>query len=517
MNRIPIPFLLVGAVAFIVYLLTLAPTITWRNEGVDSGDLAAAVAVGGVPHPPGYPTYLLLGGLFANLPYGDIAYRLNLLSAVCAALAVMLIALSLAQILPALPSQPAWLPALCAASTAFILAFSDLFWSQAIIAEVYALNALFVGLLLYGALLVRSTGKTWLIPLLFGLLGLGLGNHPSLLFVSPLLLSVLGLRWLRPTAFSSILAFVAGLSIYIIIPLRAAGWPPINWGGAVNGSNFLWLVTAHLYHQFLFALPGNFIPARLFSLALLLAKSFLGWGLPVSLLGLRRLFVEDRSLAQGSVATFGVVTIYSVSYNTSDSYVYLLPALMLFALWLGWGLYELLYQLFRSPIPVWDLESWHRLVIVGLIILPFLSLSFNFSTQNLSQDNEAYLYAQQALQEVAQEAIIITEADSQTFALWYVRYGLGVRPDLAVINSQLLGYDWYHQTIRHTHPALLLADESDRPITKVSDFITLNSPQVPIYLTSAQIASDFPLVEVGPLFRLDIPLQVQSITSTVQE
>src|SRR5262245_52135793 len=96
MTRVTL-FLLVGFLSFVIYLLTLAPTITWRNEGVDSGDLAAAVAVGGTPHPPGYPTYLVLGGLFANLPYGDVAYRLNLLSAVCAALAVMLIGLTLAQ------------------------------------------------------------------------------------------------------------------------------------------------------------------------------------------------------------------------------------------------------------------------------------------------------------------------------------------------------------------------------------------------------------------------------------
>ena len=85
------PFLIAGLVAFIVYVYTLAPTITWRNEGTDSGDLATAVAVGGVPHPPGYPTYLILGEAFKLLPFGDIAYRLNLLSAACAALTVAVV------------------------------------------------------------------------------------------------------------------------------------------------------------------------------------------------------------------------------------------------------------------------------------------------------------------------------------------------------------------------------------------------------------------------------------------
>ena len=73
-------FLIVGLLPLIIYIYTLAPTITWRNDGADNGDFATAVAVEGVPHPPGYPTYLILGEAFKLLPFGDIAYRLNLLA-----------------------------------------------------------------------------------------------------------------------------------------------------------------------------------------------------------------------------------------------------------------------------------------------------------------------------------------------------------------------------------------------------------------------------------------------------
>jgi hypothetical protein len=71
----------------LVYLLTLAPTLTWAHDGADGGDLVVAVLTGGVPHPPGYPTYLLLGSLFARLQVGGPAFRLNLMSAVSAAAA----------------------------------------------------------------------------------------------------------------------------------------------------------------------------------------------------------------------------------------------------------------------------------------------------------------------------------------------------------------------------------------------------------------------------------------------
>ena len=57
-----------------VYGLTLAPGLTWANSGADGGDLIAAAATGGVPHPTGYPVYLLLA-VFQFLPIGSPATR----------------------------------------------------------------------------------------------------------------------------------------------------------------------------------------------------------------------------------------------------------------------------------------------------------------------------------------------------------------------------------------------------------------------------------------------------------
>ena len=61
-----------------VYGLTLAPTITWAHHGADGGDLVTAVVRGCIPHPPGFPTYLLLGDLFIRLPWGNPAWRRSL-------------------------------------------------------------------------------------------------------------------------------------------------------------------------------------------------------------------------------------------------------------------------------------------------------------------------------------------------------------------------------------------------------------------------------------------------------
>jgi hypothetical protein len=487
-------FLVTGLLPLIVYVCTLAPTITWRNDGADSGDLAAAVAVGGVPHPPGYPTYLVLGEVFRRLPFGDIAYRLNLLSASCAALAAAMVGLIIYQTLRAATLHQALaeekannaqtLTWLCAASASLALAFSSVFWSQAVIAEVYALNALFAALLLYGVLRLQPANEQWLVPGLSGLLGLSLGNHPSILLLLPLLAWILRkVRWHWRLVVTTLLAFCAGLSVYWIIPIRAATYPPINWGMATTLPNFLWLVSAELYRPFFFALPWKSVPIRILTEFNLVAAAFFWWGLLVGLLGLQRLIRLNRSLAYSSLMTFLIISTYAIGYNTTDSYVYLLPALLIFCLWIGWGLYDLGNALINLPSSRFGKG---HLIVWGMMLLPLLSLVLNFSHQDISRDNKAIDFAQRSLQLVAPGAVIIADDDAQTFALWYGCYGLARRPDVTIVNSNLLPYAWYRQTLHKTNANLRLSDRSGLPVTTLQAFVDGNLPESPIYLAAVQ-------------------------------
>ena len=88
------PAIGVAGAALAVYVATLAPGLTFEHNGADGGDLITAAHTLGVPHPSGYPTYTLLAWLASQLPVGTIAYRANLLSAVCASLAAGLTCLS---------------------------------------------------------------------------------------------------------------------------------------------------------------------------------------------------------------------------------------------------------------------------------------------------------------------------------------------------------------------------------------------------------------------------------------
>ena len=87
---------IIGATVFIVvlllYVVTLAPTLTQKHLGIDSGDLLTAAFNFGVPHPTGYPTYVLLLKLFSYLiPFGNFALKGNLFSALLGAISCLLV------------------------------------------------------------------------------------------------------------------------------------------------------------------------------------------------------------------------------------------------------------------------------------------------------------------------------------------------------------------------------------------------------------------------------------------
>jgi hypothetical protein len=164
----------------IVYLPTIAPSITWRNGGADSGDFAAAIASSGIPHPPGYPTYVLLGQIWTTLPFpGDLAYQLNLLSAVSAAVAIGLSVFTIS--LMGREIEFTGLPLVVGSEFGGImLALAPLVWSQATITEIYASGLMFVSLMSLLLFWWWYKNKRWALMAAGLALGLGLGVFPQL-------------------------------------------------------------------------------------------------------------------------------------------------------------------------------------------------------------------------------------------------------------------------------------------------------------------------------------------------
>ena len=160
--------------ALLLYTRTLAPTVTL----VDSGELIVAARCAGVPHPPGFPLWVMLAHVASLMPFGSVAARVNFASAVFAALACGVFTLAVAELMiiasylsnrnPGRKSAPKsenashggiagrldstnmrLLVLAPAVASGLLLAFSRTLWSYATIAEVYTLNTLLIVIVIF--------------------------------------------------------------------------------------------------------------------------------------------------------------------------------------------------------------------------------------------------------------------------------------------------------------------------------------------------------------------------------
>ncbi|HXT01080.1 MAG TPA: DUF2723 domain-containing protein [Elusimicrobiota bacterium] len=210
--------LAVVAAAFTLYLSCLYPAIAPR----DSADMASAAMTLGVAHPPGYPLYSVLGRAWISVfPFGNEAYRLNVLSALAAAAAAGFLFVLVRR------RAGAW-GGLAAAA---LWALSAPLWKFALLEEKYALHALFAVALLALSEGERETafGRARLSGLL---LGLGLVNHQSLLFWIPCVAWLWRAEAARSGARVGSLAaaaaapLAAGLALYAFLWIRLGALGP---------------------------------------------------------------------------------------------------------------------------------------------------------------------------------------------------------------------------------------------------------------------------------------------------
>src|SRR5215207_1123168 len=233
-----------GAVAIFVgvlYVTTLAPTVLpyGAPDTLDSPMLQTEVTVLGVGHPTGYPTYMMLTHLFTYLPFGDSAYLVNLASAIYAALAVFAVYLAGLR----LGRRP-----VAAAAGALAFGLSGAFWSEAVIAEVYTLEALLVALVIFFLFLWRDRRDSRYLLLSAFLVGLSLTHHlTSILLVSA---TVVFVFLTDRCVFSRTGLMLKGVGLFLLgllpllyLPIRALMHAPLNEADPSTPWRFLLLIT----------------------------------------------------------------------------------------------------------------------------------------------------------------------------------------------------------------------------------------------------------------------------------
>ncbi|MFP4394356.1 MAG: protein O-mannosyl-transferase family [Anaerolineales bacterium] len=424
-------FLILSSSFFIplaVYLATMAPSFTWAHWGADGGDFVAAAFGSQVPHPPGFPVYLVLARICAVVLWGDPAWRLHVLSALMAAGAAMLVAATLRR-----KGVARWLTL----TSAWTLAFAPLFWSQALITEVYTTAACFVALALFWRESPKGEGD--LNNFLVGLAaGLSMAVHLTTVLLTP--------AWLRPRRSSApssgpswqrwalwLGGGALGLSAYAWLPWLGPG--PQPWGDLHTLAGWWEFVSARLYHGYAFGLPLAAWPERVLAWAALMARQFTPLGALVILWGWDARRKADRGDALALAGALALLSAYAIAYDTPDSLVYLAPAFPILALLLGEGLQR-----------AWsDLKMLRRVPAWLALLLPALLLVGFWGALDVRQDDEVAIWLEEALAQTPPDAVLVVDQDNHTFALWGAQAALDRRPDVLVVNRSLWGRASYRR------------------------------------------------------------------------
>ena len=489
----------------------------------------------GIPHPTGYPFYSLFGRFFSTIiPIGNIAYRMNMESALFASLAVMMTyfiilklsiinyQLSIIRIIPSIVAS-------------LILAFSPTFWEQAVIAEKYTLNAFFFSLLIFILLkwqeAQNSKLKTQNYLYLFAfLLGLSFCHHMQTSFVVPAsIFFIIATLWnhrnishrghrehrgiihrlhrfsqifsIRNSQFAirNLLLFLLPLLLYLYLPIRSSAHPSINWGDPDRINGFLDYLTAKGYaHYFEQSSILDHLKRAAIHWKTTIPNQFGILFFP-ALTGVFLLLIKRKMVFGLFLLVVLANTTHCSHYNIPNVWDYYIPTYIILSI----GLSETLSLPF-------SLIKHRALLLLSpfLLLIPILPFSKNIKVQNRSKEYHYYDEGMAWLSPLKENAIVLTKGDI-CFILWYLHYVENVRADLFLINGTFLHCHWLMDEITKLKPGLIL-DKTvpEKPVPslelanvrfqKYREIMEKNINRYPIYTPFADdITTGFRLLPEG--------------------
>lgn len=455
--------ILVAAFCFVVYLRTLAPTVGF----IDSGELATVACTLGVAHPTGYPLFTLVGWVFSKLPIAsEEIVRLNIMSAFFCSVGlyfffrlVHYFLSIMAESGRLLKSKPnATTPTLILAASVcatFMLGFSETYWLTAVSVEVYSLHVFFLSLVAYA--FVRANfpmgepreGWWWL----FGFtLGLSFTNHMTTILLAPGFLYLYFSRqgggadaWKRIVRLA--IPFLAGLSLYAYLPIRAGQSPYLNWGNPVELERFFWHLSGKQYSVWIFS-STEAAGRQLSYFINMLPAEFAYVGLVIAAVGMVVAWRAERSLAIMILLLFFGCIFYSINYDIYDIDSYFLLAYLCVALWIGIGTVFML-SLLRNNL---------RMIVAGGVVLGLVPLVGNYSRCDESRNYLVEDYTFNMFNSLKPQALVFSyQWDYWVSASYYYQHVKGVRPDVVVVDKELLRRSWYLQQLKNAYPWLIEA------------------------------------------------------------
>ncbi len=435
--RLAAVFLAAG-VAFIAGWLALLPGLGYW----DTAELQAVGPLLGTAHPTGFPTYVLLGWVASILlqGFGEPAFRMNLFSAVCLAVAAG-VTVDLARRLSG------WLAIGLAAGIG--LALTPIAWAIATRAEAHSLHLAFVAILLW--LLVAwddperdGRDDRYLIAAAV-VFGLAVGNHSlTLLLALPVGLYVLAVDqtiWRdRRLVAMCVLALAVTLAIvYLELPLRAGPFrAPLVYGRPETLSGFLYVV---LGQQFtgsvidpLGDLPGKF--------GTLVQRAIDQYGILAAAIPIAFVVTAIRQPRYALLTglTVAITCFFAASYDNANILRYYLGPVLMTWTWLAilaGTVVDALVGLVGRPSPrSAPIRRVVPIIVALALVWPTIgAIPKRYPTVDASQNRSAEQWVDHALTIMGPDAVIVSWWSYST-PLWYRQRVLGERPDIEIVDDR---------------------------------------------------------------------------------
>ncbi len=467
---------------FVFLLILYIHNLSRSVYGGDSGDFISTAIVMGVPHPPGYPLFTLLGFLLTRINILTPAFMVGFISAFSSALSVVifyLISLKLTK------------NKLASFIASLVLAFNFQFWFYSEIAEVFTLNILLCLVLIYLAILFYGTKRKIYFFAISFFVGLSLTNHHTAVLIFPSVAIISFKEFLkfvkdRHNLIKAFALFLLGFSVYLYVFIASFFHPVINWVPVSDWDSFLRLFLRKDYGTFNagpFLVGGSF--ERLTVIRLYFKEIIGQLTIPSILLilaGFIFYFKNNKIIFSALLLGFllsGPLFIGYAGFPLTNAFLvgvserFIILSLVIILLFLPFGLIvvgNLISKIFKK-------NTYEKLFIGLFLIIPFSLFYYNFPKTDLSKITIGDDFAYDYLSFLPKNSFLILGGDTPLLNTWYVHYGLNYRKDVEVININQLKYNKYYTEQRSEYLKNNPKEESNVNLKiKIFEYIAKKRP-----------------------------------------
>jgi Protein of unknown function (DUF2723) len=487
--------LVVFAAALAAYLPRVCRTVSLLG---DSAVFTSAAVVWGVPQPPGYPLFALLGHVASLVPVGSVAWRVNVTSAIFHAAAAAVVA---------------WIVRVVTGSNVaaigggLFLAFSGLFFLGSLYAEAFPLNDLFTALVLASAISVsRASEPTkrarWL-RIFATLAGLASAHHMMIALTAPAVAPLLARSTVadvraRPRHGAVLLGLFVGAmaACYALVPLAASRDPWVNWGDVHHAGALFRLIARSDYggvlSPALVTSDEGALP-HLFVFAVDAWNAFGLLGVALGVLGVVALWGRARDAALcviigGIVAgpLFAIANVIPIGDPAARAFAarFGTMAHVFGGVAVGAGLFviERVIAVRAKPLSA----------AAGLAFV--VPLATHAASADLHADTVGETYTHDLFRDLPAGAIVMGSGDAFRNAASYACAVEHLCEERAVFSPGQLHLSWMIAQLQRRHPWLVLA-ASEHAWPRAHEVVAANFAARPVFLGAKLLDLDPPLRE----------------------